>query len=290
MSNHNHTIMNPFKRISILLLSILSLNPTGKAQEKSNLIGLLGGVALTSNPPALQAYTQKASYTDGNGGITYLFHKQKHKWYAFECQLSTIFSSAKVLRPAENETKCKFIMPLDFRFFLGNPTISAYCGAGLQYNTVWLFTQGESHTHTYYDPWWGVTWNEEIEGESKMNWTVNQLSTNLAFGLKIGFWNVGYEGYKRHAVILGTKFHFPLVNASESHGNEDKSIDLSRDRTNVSLTAALSLDAGKGWTFKFDYELPCGGNNTYEINDGGHATFLNSRSQSLSLTILKKLR
>lgn len=254
----------------------------------SNLLGIVGGIALTSNPPALQSYTGKASYTDGNGGLTYLYHNQVNDWYAFEWQLSMVFSSVNTLTKSDDESKCKFIFPLDFRWFLGNPIISAYCGAGLQYNTVWVFSQGEGHTHTYYDPYWGITWDEDVPGEDKWDWTINQLSANLAFGLKIGFGNTD-TAFKRHAVILGTKFHFPMVNSSESHGSGDNSIDLSRDRTNVSLTGALSFDVGKGWTFKLDYELPCGGNNTYEINDGGHSTFLNSRSQSLSLTILKRI-
>ena len=258
------------------------------AYGKNHLIGVMGGVALTSNPPALQKYTGKANYVDGNGGLTYLYHNQVNNWYAFEWQLSMVFSSVNTLTKSEDESKCKFIMPLDFRWFLGSPVISAYCGAGIQYNTVWVFSTGEGHTHSYYDPYWGVVWEEDIPGEDKWDWTINQLSANLAFGLKIGFGNTDTV-FKRHAFILGTKFHFPLVNASEKHGNDDKSVDLSRDRTNVSLTGAVSIDAGKGWTFKLDYELPCGGNNTYVINDGGHSTFLNSRSQSLPLTILKRI-
>ena len=161
--------------------------------------------------------------------------------------------------------------------------ISAYCGAGLQYNTVWVFTDNGSTER--WDPWLGYYDDPNMPD---WDWTINQLSANLAFGLKIGFGNTD-TAFKKHALILGTKFHFPMVNASDSRSSGDKSIDLSRDRTNVSLTGALSFDVGKGWTFKFDYELPCGGNNTYEINDGGHSTFLNSRSQSLSLTILKRI-
>ena len=125
-----------------------------------------------------------------------------------------VFSSANTLTKSDNESKCKFIFPLDFRWFLGNPWISAYAGFGLQYNTVWVFSQGEGHTHQYYDPWWGVTWEEDVPGEDKWDWTINQLSTNLAFGIKIGFGNTD-TAFKKHALILGTKFHFPLVNASE---------------------------------------------------------------------------
>lgn len=249
----------------------------------SNLLGLVGGIALTSNPPALQEYTNKANYTDGNGGLTYLYHNQVNDWYAFEWQLSMVFSSVSFLESADDESRCKFILPLDFRWFLGNPVISAYCGVGLQYNTVWVFTDNGSTER--WDPWLGSYSEPNLPD---WDWTINQLSANMAFGFKIGFGNTD-TAFKRHALIIGTKFHFPMVNSSDERDNGFKSVDLSRDRTNVSLTGALSLDVGAGWTFKFDYELPCGGNNTYEINDGGHSTFLNSRSQSLSLTILKRI-
>ncbi len=284
-----------FKRLMTVLLIAFTVSATVSAQYRrqppqapseygvSNLIGVIGGIALTSNPPALQTYTGKASYTDGNGGLTYLYHNQVNGWYAFEWQLSMVFSSVSFLESADDEDRCKFIFPVDFRWFLGNPVISAYCGAGLQYNTVWVFTDNGATER--WDPWLGYYDDPNMPD---WDWTINQLSANLAFGLKIGFGNTD-TAFKKHALILGTKFHFPMVNASDSRSSGDKSIDLSRDRTNVSLTGALSFDVGKGWTFKFDYELPCGGNNTYEINDGGHSTFLNSRSQSLSLTILKRI-
>lgn len=282
------------KRIFVTLIiaifivcPVSAYRPTPSEYGRSHLLGVVGGASITSNPPALQTYTNEASFLDGNGGLTYLNHNQVNDWYAFEWQISMVWASANTLMETEDDA-CKFILPVDFRWFLGSPVISAYAGIGLQYNTVWTFPKGDSYTNTYYDPWCGH-WHEETVQDVGWEWTINQLSTNLAFGLKIGFWNTD-TAFKRHALILGTKFHFPLVNASESRGEGDKSVDLSRDRTNVSLTGALSFDVGKGWTFKFDYELPCGGNNTYVINDGGHSTFLNSRSQSLSMTILKRIR
>lgn len=284
------------KRILVMLLIVGSIIGVANARSRyrsapseygrSHLLGVVGGVSITSNPPALQTYANKASFLDGNGGLTYLNHNQVNNWYAFEWQMSLVWSSVNTLMESE-DAGCKFIFPVDFRWFLGSPVISAYCGIGLQYNTVWEFSEGEGHTHSYYDPWWGY-YEEEVPGEVNWDWTINQLSTNLAFGLKLGFGNTDTD-FKRHAFIIGTKFHFPIINASEKHGNDSKSVDLSRDRTNVSLTGALSLDVGKGWTFKFDYELPCGGNNTYILNDGGHTTFLNSRSQSISMTILKRI-
>lgn len=141
-------------------MSTLSLNARSRYrnEDKANLLGVLGGVALTSNPPAMQELTERAYYVDGNGGLTFLHHNQVSDGFAFEWQLSTIWSSVGMLNSSSDETKVKFITPLDFRFFLGSETISAYVGVGLQYNTVWLFTTGDSHT--YYDPWWGTHYTE----------------------------------------------------------------------------------------------------------------------------------
>ena len=266
--------------ITILLIAVL---PTmAQRSNKSHLMGFLGGVAFTSNPPALQKLTNKSHYVDGNGGLTYLYHNQVSDGYAFEWQLSLIGSSVNMLDHADNETKVKFIAPLDFRWFLGNPTISAYLGVGLQYNTIWLFTSGEEQSDTYYDPWWGVYYTETTPGEDTWDWTVNQLSTNVAVGFKVGMGNE-----RQHNIILGTKIHFPIINNSEHHENDNTTVDLSKDKVNVSLTGGLSFgfNRQKG-AFKIDCEYPLGGSNKYVINDGGHSTFFNTRSWSVSATLL----
>ena len=265
-----------------VVATLIAVMPTLARSNKSHLFGILGGVAFTSNPPALQKLTDKSHYVDGNGGLTYLFHNQVSDGYAFEWQMSFIGSSVSMLDHADNETKVKFIMPIDFRWFLGNPTISAYIGAGLQYNTVWLFTSGDEYTDTYYDPWWGYYYTETTQGEDQWDWTVNQLSTNLAVGFKIG---MGEN--RQHNLILGTKIHFPIINNSEHHGNENSYVDLSKDKVNVSLTGGISFGFNdqKG-AFKIDCEYPLGGSNKYVVNDGGHSTFFNTHSWSLSATLL----
>ena len=122
-----------------ILFMVMALQMMAQDKNKSHMLGFLGGVAFTSNPPALQKLTEKSHYVDGNGGISYLYHNNVSDGYAFEWQLSFIGSSVKTLESADNETKVKFIMPLDFRWFLGNyQKIQAYVGLGLQYNTVWL--------------------------------------------------------------------------------------------------------------------------------------------------------
>lgn len=278
---------------SFLTLLLIGVSTTVTlAQKKSKtdiLLGLVGGMSVTSNPPALQEITGKSHYIDGNGGCTLLSHKQVTDGYAFEWQYSLIWSSVKPLGKTEGQTKLKFIMPLDFRFFLGNyQKLQTYFGFGFQYNTVWKITKGEDYDNTYYDPWWGVYYTETTQGESKMRWTVNQFSTNLAIGLKVPF-RTGGNDMKLHAVMLGLKGHFPIVNNSDYHGDEKKSVDLSKDKVNVAVTGGLSFGFGAGNAFKLEGEYPIGGTNKYTLNDGGHSTFLNTHSWALSATFLFNL-
>lgn len=276
------------------LLMFVALPTRAQDKDKARLLGVLGGVAFTSNPPALQKLTDKSHYVDGNGGITYLYHNKVTDGYAFEWQLSLIGSSVNALESAENETKVKLIIPLDFRWFLGHyQKIQAYFGFGLQYNTVLLHTSGEDYDNTYYDPWWGVYYKERVQGEDRLDFTVNQLSTNIAVGFKVPFWRMWMseeaEHIKMHNIILGLKGHFPIINASEYHGDENSSVDLSRDKINLSITGGISFGFKKGGAIKIDAEYPLGGSNKYTINDGGHSTFFNTHSWSLSATLLFRM-
>ena len=278
---------------SLVIVAITIIASLGHKAYADDLIGLIGGMSFTSNPPAMQQMSGKSHFIDGNGGWCYLYHNQVTDGYAFETQFSMLWASVNPLKE-DGASKCKFIVPLDFRWFLGTQTLSAYLGAGLQYSTVWRFSKGEGHTHTYYDPWWGGIYEEEVEGEDKWDWTVNQLSTNLALGFKLGFWNGDaydpgqrqYVNFKRHALILGTKVHLPIINASESHGSD---IDLSKDKVCVSLTGALSFGLTNSFTLKLDYEYPLGGSNKYRLNDGGHATWFNTNTQSMAITLLFRI-
>ena len=232
-----------------------------------------------------------------------LIHHQKSNVFSTEWQFPFIFgvfSTVHSLAHSDEETKVKWSFPIDFRCFLGSDKVSAYFGAGLQYSTVWNFvsSKGDSYTSTYYDPWWNVYYNETYSGEDdfKWKWTANQLGANLAVGVKLGLFTADaqdpqtgyYTDYKPLNVILGTKFHFPIINNGEKHGDGDNYVDLSRDKTVVSLTAGLSYN-WPGGALKIDYEYPLGGTNKYALYDGGHGTFFNTQSQSLSATLLFKV-
>lgn len=283
-------------RILALALSLFVTSP-GLAQ-KMEMLGLIGGVAVTSNPPELQKLTDKSHYVDGNGGLTYLYNNKVTDGYAFEWQLSFIGSTVKTLEPADNEKKVKFIVPLDFRWFLGNyKKVQAYLGWGLQYNSVLTITDGEDYENTYYDPWWGIYYNQTEHGENKRDWKLHQLSTNVAVGFKIPFGKTEiYDRMKRkdvkvklHSLILGLKTHVPIINSSEHHGDDNSFVDLSKDKVNLSLTGGISFGFKKGNAIKIDAEYPLGGSNKYTINNGGHSTFLNTHSWSLSATLLFRI-
>lgn len=277
--------------LMVIALAIVSIQiACAQDKNKANMIGFLGGVAFTSNPPALQSLTDKSHYVDGNGGLTYLYHNDVSDGYAFEWQLSFIGSSVSMLDHADDETKVKFIVPLDFRWFLGNRNkFQGYLGVGLQYNTVWVFTSGESSEDTYYDPWWGVYYTETSQDEGDWNWTVNQLSTNVAMGFKVPF-GVEYKGNRTHSCMLGLKVHFPIINSSEYHGDESSSVDLSKDKVSLSITGGISFGFHNGAAIKIDGEYPMGGTSKYTLNDGGHATFFNTNTWSLSATFLFRLK
>lgn len=285
--------------ITTLVVTVLAINSIqvtyAQDKNKAHMIGFLGGVAFTSNPPALQKLTDKSHYVDGNGGLTYLYHNNVSDGYAFEWQMSFIGSSVNTLDHADDETKIKFIVPVDFRWFLGDyQKIQGYVGLGLQYNTVWVFTSGESNEDVYYDPWWGAYYTETTQEEGDWNWTVNQLSANAAIGVKVPFGHTWIrdeaEYMKLHNIMLGLKVHVPIINSSEYHGNENSSVDLSKDKVSLSITGGFSFGFKNGNAIKIDGEYPMGGTSKYTLNDGGHATFFNTNTWSLSATFLFKLK
>lgn len=294
-----------YKRLVVILCLLALLTGEVVYAQTDNLIGFSFGTAFTSNPPSLQKETGRSHYVDYFGiPLVFLMHHQVSEIYSYEvqfpCPLLGVYSTVHSLDHTEDETKVKFTYPIDVRWFLGNQTVSAYAGLGLQYNTVWNFisTDGDSHTNTYYDPWWGYYYQETYNDEDdfKWKWTANQLSANLAFGLKLGIFSAEakvpatgyYQSYRPLNIILGSKFHIPIVNNGESHGDKKKGVDLSRDKTVVSLTGGLSFN-WPGGAIKVDYEYPLGGTNQYVLYDGGHTTFFNTQSQSISATLLFKL-
>ncbi len=272
---------------SILVAASLltcALQTMAQNSDKVHMLGLLGGLSVTSNPPALQQSKHKANYVDGNGGLTYLFHNTVSDGYCFEWQLSLVASSVNALNASGEGTKVKFIVPLDFRWFLGDyQKIQAYIGLGLQYNTVWVFTSSEDND-VHYNIWT----DSYTTSRTTWEWTVNQFSSNVAVGFKIPFGNVwiNRDYVKMHSVLLGIKGHIPIINSSGYYVKDDTPVDMSKDKTNLSITGGISFGFSNGGAIKIDIEYPLGGSNNYKVNDGGHATFFNTHSWSVSATWL----
>ena len=276
-----------FILIPAFIYACLVTNAQVQDSNHSHLIGFGGGVAFTSNPSALQERTGKSHYVDWNGGITYMYRYQGNSdtnfGHALEVQVSLMGASANVLQSEEDGTRIKFILPLDFRYFIGSESLCGYLGLGLQYSTVARFYESENGDG-YYD-YWSNTYYEE--DDLSVDFSLHQLALNLAPGFKIGY---GYlKGHRPHSIVIGAKFHFPLINSSEFHGNESSSIDLSKDKLSVSLTGSLSW-GWKGGAFKLDAEYPLGGTSKYTLNDGGHSTFANTHSWSISGTFLFNIK
>lgn len=276
-----------FILIPAFICACLVTNAQVQDSNHSHLIGFGGGVAFTSNPSALQERTGKSHYVDWNGGLTYMYRYQGNSdtnfGHALEVQVSLMGASANVLQSEEDGTRIKFILPLDFRYFIGSESLCGYLGLGLQYSTVARFYESENGDG-YYD-YWSNTYYEE--DDLSVDFSLHQLALNLAPGFKIGY---GYlKGHRPHSIVIGVKFHFPLINSSEFHGNESSSIDLSKDKLSVSLTGSLSW-GWKGGAFKLDAEYPLGGTSKYTLNDGGHSTFANTHSWSISGTFLFNIK
>ena len=218
-----------------------------------HMLGIMGGVSIINHPYYSQQDVEKINFKDISGGITYIYHKQVNKWYAMELQSSIILSTVNTLPEGSVESRIKSIFPIDFRCFLGYPTLNTYVGFGIQmYSIKDYFTQ---------------------------------LSNNIAFGFKFGFGNTDAL-FKRHGIIVGIKIHLPFIDHYIVTEENIVKTALTCERTNVALTAALSIDAGMGWTIKLDYELPFTAKNTYKKES---ITLLTRRSQSISLSILKRL-
>lgn len=167
-----------------------------------------------------------------NASVIYLYHKSLTAGASMEVQGSAVISTASSYGDG-----WKFILPIDSRFFLGTRAISSFAGVGFEYTTV---SPGDRD----FD-------------ESRLN----QFASNVVIGAKIGFWKE-----RRHFIILGSKFHFPIAHSA---GLSDKTV--------VAIIGGVGFVNSWG-AIKIDYEYPFGkgyANSVYGIN-----------SQALSCSVL----
>lgn len=232
-----------------------------------NMLGFVGGVFLTSNPD-MSGYDTRKSYTDYGGGMVYDYRKEYTKNSAFEFLMSGMLASCKTSRTEEGEDKLKVTFPAEFRFYLGTSYLKLYVGAGLQYNFIWSL---KSTSKDYYR-------SSNLDSDTG----AHQLSGNGSVGLCI----LGLSS--RVHFLVGTKFHFPIINNAEGveYSNGSR-IDFSKDKTSIAATVGVSYDVVKRkcvWMTNFDY--PLGNSMQTSVSTEDKRNFFERKSMSLTTILL----
>lgn len=259
---------------------------------KANILGMVGGLFLTSNPDATDYYKStydlESNYVDYGGGIVYSFRKDKSKNFTTELIFSPMVMSCNTMYKEDDELKMKFIFPLEMRWYLGTYYFKIFIGTGLQYNFIYSYQSedvddyssttyydyyGNSYTYNYYN---GTT--TEVNDEAK----AHQMSGNVALGFSINF------GQHVH-LLLGTKYHFPIINNAEGiEYSKGAKIDFSKDKTSMTATIGPSFSFGKrnGFIMMFNYDLPLGSTKETSILVDDKLNFFQTHSQNLTMSLM----
>ena len=230
---------------------------------KSHLLGFMGGAFITSNPELGITGTKK-NYLDWGGGIVYDYRNEVTENYSFEYVLSAMLTSAKTSYVSEEESKCKVIIPMETRWYLGSKDFKVYLGVGLQYNFLWTVDWGDKDDM-------GTTGAHQLGGNGSLGVTF--------FGID-----------KKVHLLVGAKVHVPIINNSEGIEYSNSTvIDFSKDKTCVSATAGISFDLGRSCVWMFNYDYPLGSNMQVEVGTEDNRNFFERRSQSLTTSFLFRL-
>lgn len=237
------------------------------------MIGLFGGVFLTSNPD-MRGYDTKKNYIDGGGGLVYDF---RHEWsenFSWEFIASGMIASCNTSHTEEGEDKIKVTFPLEIRFYGGADFLKFYLGGGLQYNFIWATKDTDEYG---YDPYWGYYNTTDSEDKT----SAHQLSGNVNVGLCL----LGSKSPIH--LLLGTKFHFPIINNAEGTGYSNGSrIDFSKDKTNVALTGSFSWNMSKRTVLMLNYDYALGKSSQTEVTTGESRNFFQQHTQSLTMNLM----
>ena len=233
----------------------------------SNMVGFFGGVFLTSNPD-MSGYDTKKSYTDYGGGLIYDYRYEWSENAAFEILTSCMLASCSTSHTEEGESKMKVTWPFEGRVYLGFSQLKLYFGAGLQYNFIWSWK--DMSNSGYY----GSSSLEETTG-------AHQLSANGGVGLCI----LGLQS-KVH-FLVGTKFHFPIINNAEGTEYSNGSrIDFSKDKETMALTGGISIDASRSCVIMANYDYPLGNSGQTSVSNGESRNFFEQHSQSITFSLM----
>jgi len=282
------------KRLLLFALAICALPNMSFAQYgyisypmKAHMFGIVGGVFLTSNPD-MSAYDTKKNYVDGGGGLVYDYRNDVSKNYTFEVLTSLMVTSCSTSKTEEGQSKMKFILPLEMRWYVGTTDFKFFIGAGLQYNFIYSFkeTENDGYSYGYYD-YWGNYYQYNYGGggyDYEEDTGAHQLSGNGSIGFSI----LGMQSPVH--ILLGAKFHFPIINNAEGveYSNGGR-FDFSKDKTSITATAGLSFNLGKKCIMMLNYDYPLGATKETSVEYDDKRNFFETHSQSLTMSLLWNL-
>ena len=241
-----------------------------------NMFGVLGGVFITSNPD-YNEYNAKKNYVDYGGGLIYDYRCEFSENAAFELITSPMLASCKTSYTQEGESKMKVTLPMDLRFYLGFSQLKLYLGGGLQYNFIWS-TRDVDNGYSY-----GNRRNYNSYSSTESETSANQLSGNANVGLCV----LGLQS--RIHFLLGTKFHFPIINHAEGteYSQTGSRIDFSKDKTSVVATGGFCFELSpKKSVLMVNYDYPLGNSQQTTVETGNSRNFFESHSQSITMSLM----
>lgn len=274
------------KKIALFVLIICAL-PNVSFSQKAHMFGIVGGVFLTSNPD-MSAYDTKKNYVDGGGGLVYDYRNDVNENYTFEVLTSLMVTSCNTSKTEEGQSKMKFILPLEMRWYVGTTGFKFFFGAGLQYNFIYSITETENDGYSYgYNDYWGnyYQYNYGGGGYDYEEYTdAHQLSANGSIGFSL------FGNKSPIHLLLGIKFHFPIINNAEGvEYSEAGRFDFSKDKTSITATSGLSFTLGQRCIMMLNYDYPLGATKETSLEYNDTRNFFETHSQSLTMSLLWNL-
>lgn len=264
--NNTNVSLHSSKLIFIMLILSVFKPIKGLAQDDSHMVGVITGGFFTNNPE-LTWYNHAKNYFDAGIGAVYDYKCDIDEMYGFEIISSLMFATCSTAEQYNGDSKTKVTLPVEGRFYMGIEDFKVYLGAGLQYNFIWTINEGDPR------------YNNE-NSETTWSSSANQLSANGSVGFNI----LG----KEHPVhfLLGTKFHFPIVNNGEGRQyKEFGTIDFTKDKTCISATAGVAVDLGSRSVLMLNYDYPLGSNKMTEY----YGNFFEMKSQNITMSLMWRL-
>lgn len=207
--------------VSTLISILISQNALGQRtkDEIKHLAGITVGYNHMSVPLSMDSYVNTGAYDDYSVGVMYMRSRPLSPTYSADVIASVVGSSVSPLISSGFERGQKIIIPVEYRLFWGGPRLAFYGNAGVQYNCLILKGNGiDAH----------------------------QLSANVTAGARI-----------LRYVILGLKYHFPILNSSVYDTNPESigMIDYSCDKSGLMLEAGVGVPVGRHFLLMADYDF-----------------------------------